>query len=161
VDADNKIVIGNSSILSNGGYQLWSVYSDGRFKENVSEDVPGLVFINLLRPVTYDRNIRKLDELLGVRETTEWEGRYDAENVRYTGFIAQEVEQAAEQVGYDFSGVDKTGNVMALRYAEFIVPLVKQQTMISKQQAIIEEQGLAIEALRSEVKRLNEENRLH
>jgi hypothetical protein len=50
------------------------------------------------------------------------------ENIRYTGFIAQEVEKAAKDVGYDFSGVDSPQNeqsLYGLRYAEFTVPLVK------------------------------------
>ena len=42
--------------------------------------------------------------------------------------IAQEVEQAASEIGYIFSGVDKPENensLYGLRYAEFVVPLVK------------------------------------
>jgi trimeric autotransporter adhesin len=45
-----------------------------------------------------------------------------------TGFIAQEVEVAAKSVGFDFSGVDAPKNendFYGLRYAEFVVPLVK------------------------------------
>jgi predicted RNase H-like nuclease (RuvC/YqgF family) len=46
----------------------------------------------------------------------------------YTGFIAQEVEAAANKISYNFSGVDKPkndGDTYSLRYAEFTVPLVK------------------------------------
>jgi len=46
----------------------------------------------------------------------------------YTGFVAQEVEQAAKELNYEFSGVDAPKNendVYGLRYAEFVVPLVK------------------------------------
>ena len=45
-----------------------------------------------------------------------------------SGFIAQEVEQAAKEIGYDFSGVDAPKNAndfYGIRYAEFVVPLVK------------------------------------
>ena len=45
-----------------------------------------------------------------------------------TGFIAQEVQKAAKDIGYDFSGVDAPKNendLYGLRYAEFVVPLVK------------------------------------
>ncbi len=48
--------------------------------------------------------------------------------IRYTGFLAQDVEKAAESIGYDFSGVDKPQHERdnySLRYAEFVVPLVK------------------------------------
>ena len=64
-----------------------------------------------------------------------------------TGFIAQEVEAAAKKVGFDFDGVSTPQNetdLYGIRYAEFLVPLVKamqeQQEMIDGQQAIIEQQ---------------------
>jgi hypothetical protein len=44
------------------------------------------------------------------------------------GFIAQEVEAAASSLNFDFHGVDKPKNDNShygLRYAEFVVPLVK------------------------------------
>ena len=45
-----------------------------------------------------------------------------------TGFMAQEVEQAAKELGYEFNGVDAPKNdkdFYGLRYAQFVVPLVK------------------------------------
>ena len=45
-----------------------------------------------------------------------------------TGFIAQEVEEAAKATGFEFSGIDKPksdNDYYGLRYAEFVVPLVK------------------------------------
>ncbi|MFB1004269.1 MAG: hypothetical protein QMC70_09065, partial [Bacteroidia bacterium] len=71
-----------------------------------------------------------------------------------TGFIAQEVEAAAQKIGFDFDGVSTPQNetdLYGIRYAEFVVPLVKaiqeqqetiegQQEMIDGQQAIIEQQ---------------------
>lgn len=45
---------------------------------------------------------------------------------RYTGFLAQEVEEAARAIGFDFSAVDNPkneGDLYGLRYAEFVVPL--------------------------------------
>ncbi len=145
-DINNRAVIGNNYMSSIGGYQSWSVYSDGRFKENVTEDVPGLAFINLLRPVSFTKNPRKLDALMGLSEQNAWEGKDNAEKIRYTGFIAQEVQQAATQLHYEFSGVDDTGGIMSLRYAEFVAPLVKA----------IQEQQAEIEALKAEVKLLKE-----
>lgn len=59
-------------------------------------------------------------------------------NVRFTGFIAQDVEKAAQSIGYDFSGVDKAKNendFYGLRYSEFVVPMVKA---IQEQQSQIE-----------------------
>jgi trimeric autotransporter adhesin len=69
------------------------------------------------------------------------------EGVRFTGFIAQEVEAAAKSIGFDFSGVDKPTNSdakYALRYAEFVVPLVKA---VQEQEVIIESQNRKIEDL--------------
>ena len=73
--------------------------------------------------------------------------------MRKSGFIAQDVEQAANAIGYDFSGVDAPKNendFYGLRYAEFVVPLVKAvqelsaendllNRQLSKQQAHIDE----------------------
>ena len=61
----------------------------------------------------------------------------DCEKVTYTGFLAQEVEQAALAVGYDFSGYTKPQNdqqFYTIRYAEFVVPIVKA---MQEQQLII------------------------
>ncbi len=70
----------------------------------------------------------------------------EKEKTVFSGFIAQEVEQAAKELNYDFSGVDKPNNdrdLYGLRYAEFVVPLVKavqeQQKIIQSQQAQIDE----------------------
>ena len=54
-----------------------------------------------------------------------------------TGFIAQEVEKAAHEVNYNFSGVGKPkdeNGIYSLRYSEFVVPLVKA---VQEQQKII------------------------
>ena len=73
-----------------------------------------------------------------------------------TGFIAQEVEAAAKKIGFNFSGVDKPKNdtdFYGLRYAEFVVPLVKG---MQEQQAIIEEQNKRIEKLERLLKEFSE-----
>ena len=52
------------------------------------------------------------------------------------GRVAQEVESAANSVGYDFSGVDKpktADGLYGLRYSEFVVPLVKAIQELSKE----------------------------
>ncbi len=64
VNASNKIQLGSSTtvLASTGGI---TIVSDGRFKEKVkSEDVPGLDFINQLRPVTYNFNYTQFDNYL-------------------------------------------------------------------------------------------------
>jgi hypothetical protein len=122
--ATDQVRIGNVFVNSIGGYVNWSNISDGRFKENLSENVPGLSFISQLRPVTYRLNRNAVNAYIGV------DAAYKGEAMSgiTTGFVAQEVEEAAQQLGYDFSGVDAPKNdkdVYALRYSDFVVPLVK------------------------------------
>ena len=125
VDANDKVRIGNSSVSSIGGQVSWTNFSDARIKDNIQENVPGLEFINELRPVTYHFNVTKQNKLSGLIDTMIWQSKYDIEKIQFSGFIAQEVESAASTINYDFSGVDKSGEIMGLRYAEFVVPLVK------------------------------------
>jgi len=138
----NTVRVGNSSVVSIGGYANWTNVSDLRFKTNIAEDVQGLDFIQKLRPVTYHLDLHSIErffeEHYGEMDDTEWEGKYDKNDIQYSGFIAQEVEQAALELGYDFSGVDQPKNeddFYGLRYAEFVVPLVKA---VQEQQEIIE-----------------------
>ncbi|MCB0619900.1 MAG: hypothetical protein KDC41_14560, partial [Saprospiraceae bacterium] len=92
---------------------------------------------------------------------------------RYTGFIAQEVEEAAREVGYDFSGVDAPDNpddIYGLRYAEFNVPLVKavqeldrlakeQQEDLDRQQTSIDQAWEAVRSHQHTLTELQEEVR--
>jgi hypothetical protein len=55
---------GNSATVSYGGWADWTNVSDGRFKTNIKENVPGLAFINQLRPVTYRLKATALDNFL-------------------------------------------------------------------------------------------------
>ena len=86
----------------------------------------GLDFILRLRPVIYNLNIDKNDS--NTIEDNQFSGKYDIQKIKFSGFIAQEVEQAAIDANFDFSGVEKPANdndTYALKYGEFTVPLVK------------------------------------
>ena len=154
VSSNNRVRIGNSSISRIGGQVAWTNLSDGRIKDNVKEAVPGLSFISKLRPVTYTINTRKQDEITmqampdSIKEERMLsdEEYLKSSSIVRTGFIAQEVEAAAEKVGFDFDGVSAPENetdLYGIRYAEFVVPLVKavqeQQEMIESQQEMIEQ----------------------
>ncbi|GDX48301.1 hypothetical protein LBMAG25_11190 [Bacteroidota bacterium] len=152
VDANNKVRIGNSSIASNGGQVSWTAFSDARIKNSIQENVPGLTFINALRPVTYHFDITKQNQLMGITDTANWQGKYDIEKIQFTGFIAQEVEAAAKKIGYDFSGVDKTGNLLGLRYSEFVMPLVKSVQELSAQNEKLENQNDELKIQNDELK---------
>ena len=165
----NMVRVGNAYVGSIGGYTGWTIISDKRFNENVKEDVPGLNFINLLRPVTFQLDCEKINALNGVNERRKKikEQNPDAEFLsgeKYskitTGFLAQEVEAAAKSIGFDFSGVDAPKNdkdMYGLRYAEFVVPLVKavqeQQKMIAEMQQKNEELQKQIDELKAILKK--------
>jgi len=160
--ASNQVRIGNSSVTSIGGYAAWSNLSDGRAKKNIRSEVPGISFINLLQPVMYNLDLDVVDELLksddpkinevrdSVRKTLSPEekkvmtkARADKEKRVYTGFVAQDVEKAARSIGYDFSGVDVPENgkgAYGLRYAEFVVPLVKAVQELGEQNDRLQKQ---------------------
>jgi hypothetical protein len=153
--SSNSVRIGNSTINTIGGYANWSNVSDARFKTNIKEEVRGLDFIKKLRPVTYNLD---MDAIASFNNTPDSLRLKEAEALKeemlQTGFIAQEVEQAAQDLGYDFSGVDKPQNDQGsygLRYAEFVVPLVKA---MQEQQVMIEEQQKMLEAQTEELQRL-------
>ena len=147
--ASNQVRIGNNSVTSIGGFAAWTNLSDGRYKTNIQQNVPGLDFILKLQPVTYNFDFDKLNKTLKpvsadhsstslvTSEIVATEKNPNA-GVRYSGFVAQDVEKAAKEIGYDFSGVDKAKSetdLYGLRYSEFVVPMVKA---IQEQQAQIE-----------------------
>lgn len=153
--ASNQVRIGNTSVTSIGGQVGWSTLSDKRFKTNIRQDVVGLDFILKLKPVTYNIDADKFDRFLGIPDSLRLHNaNMEKATIKYTGFIAQEVERAAIESNYDFSGIDKPKNEndhYSLRYSEFVVPLVKS---IQEQQEIIENQNIEIENLKSELEQL-------
>jgi len=84
--------------------------------------------------------VQKLNDFLGEDDSeVDKVGTALKENIVQSGFIAQEVEQAANEIGYDFSGIDLPKNEndhYGIRYAEFVVPLVKA---VQEQQQMIDE----------------------
>ena len=199
--ASNQVMIGNNHITSIGGYVPWTTISDKRVKKNIRQDVPGLEFIRLLQPVTYNMDLEAADKIVRNGMTREeWiedrtrndrrdreqgvagqarndesarndgskmnkemtpppvdtKAREAKEKIVYSGFIAQDVEKAAQSIGYDFSGVDAAANdnsLYGLRYSEFIVPLVKAVQELSVQN---DAKDSVIVALESRIDRLEE-----
>jgi hypothetical protein len=187
VDASDKVRIGNTDVTSIGGEVGWTSFSDERIKDNVNENVPGLVFIKALRPVTYHFNVAKENALLGVQHNSvkdislpQLKGikmggkdltmpsltmpgmkniaaneNHEIEKIQFTGFLAQDVDKAAKSIGYDFSGIDKSGKIMGLRYSDFVVPLVKAVQELSKQNEYLQKQ---IEELKATISNNNNSN---
>jgi hypothetical protein len=151
--------VGNPATTSIGGPVGWSTISDKRVKTNIRADIPGLALIMELRPVTYNINVTAMRAFSRVSTVDNpsarnsgqsfeqsatasagdrlMEDAYKAkEQVLYTGFVAQEVDAAAKKLQYNFNGVDSPDNpndLYALRYDEFVVPLVKAAQELSAQ----------------------------
>ena len=131
VNASNKVVIGNSSATTVGGYGAWSNYSDIRLKENIiyKNDL-GLEFVLKMKTASYnytdDENKRRRD-----------------------GLIAQDVQQALQELDAEFSGLvvdDDEMKTLNLSYSEFVIPLINA---VQEQQAMIEELKKEIEELKA------------
>ena len=142
-NAVNQLRLGGISEFDLNGATV-SNASDGRFKYNVQDNIPGLAFIMDLKPVTYNFDYKKYNRFHNQ------EGFERSEDYIESGFIAQEVEASAKKTGYNFDGVivpkDKTKQNYRLSYSKFVVPLVKS----------VQEQQEEIEALKGEYAQLKE-----
>jgi hypothetical protein len=109
VNASNKVVLGNASASTVGGYGAWTNYSDRRLKENiVYKSNLGLNFITQLNPVSFNY----IDDI--------YKRRRD-------GLIAQEVDLILKELGTEFSGFiidNDPEETMNLSYSEFVIPLI-------------------------------------
>ena len=141
ITASGQVRIGDYNVSSIGGYANWTNLSDARFKTAIQENVPGLRLIEKLRPVTYHLDtdaIQKFFSDLGAPANIV---HSDKKNEIQIGFIAQEVEQAARELNFDFHAVDKPKNehdFYGLRYAEFVPVLVKALQELQKENKILE-----------------------
>jgi hypothetical protein len=108
----NEITLGNSSIATLR-CQVTTItsLSDARDKANVQDLPAGLEFINALRPVSFDWDMRDGGKV----------GEQD------TGFIAQDLKAAQEQLGVSIPGLVYENNPDRLEagYGKLIAPLVK------------------------------------
>jgi hypothetical protein len=158
--ASDEVRVGNYEVTSIGGFADWTNISDKRVKKNIRENVPGLAFINKLKPVTYNLDLNAADRIMRPDAAASLDGkpiqptqqdvaaRTIKEQVIYTGFVAQDVEQAAKELDYDFSGVDAAKNekdLYGLRYAEFVVPLVKAVQELSSKNDVLEKENNQLE----------------
>ena len=162
ITQSNTVVIGNPSVTDIGGFVDWTDFSDGRAKKNIRTEVPGLDFVKLLQPIMYNLDLDVIDELqrsddpqinhfrdsLRLARSPEIKeidakARANKEKIVYSGFVAQDVEEAAHSVGYDFSGVNAPPNgkgTYGLRYAKFVVPLVKSVQELNEKNDRLQEQ---------------------
>ncbi|MFY9310321.1 MAG: tail fiber domain-containing protein [Bacteroidia bacterium] len=162
VNASNKIRLGDGNITVIEGQVAFTNVSDGRFKKNINEnDVKGLDFIMRLRPVSYNVDTRQFEEFLMKNQPDSVKIRHFRDkdftvstNIRHSGFVAQEVEQAAQATGFNFTGLHKPeteDDNYGLAYSEFVVPLVKG---MQEQQQIIEDLKAQVEKLKTDLLQL-------
>lgn len=137
VTASNQVRIGDSNVTSIGGQVSWTSLSDGRFKREIKNDVAGLDFINQLNPVSYTFDKKALNSFLRIPDSLQRDNAEARANPRrQIGFVAQEAEALVKKSGYVFSGVEVPQNEndpYTIRYAEFVVPLVKAVQELSTQ----------------------------
>jgi trimeric autotransporter adhesin len=148
ITASDQVRIGNSYVTSIGGEVGWTTLSDGRFKNNVKENVLGLDFILKLRPVSYQVDKDGLQQFLGVKNHEQKEGGEKTKSIE-SGFIAQEVETTVQELGFEFSGIDAPKNdkdYYGLRYGQFVVPLVKGMQEQQKQIETIKAENAELKA---------------
>jgi regulator of replication initiation timing len=170
VNASDKVRLGDAFVSVVEGPVAYSVASDARFKRQVKEDVKGLDFIRELRPVTYTFEASKYKEHVSPdnqsdKEQTDEQKSLErtraekADKALHTGFLAQEVEEAAQKVGYEkFDGVIAPQNdhdIYSLRYSLFVVPLVKAVQELDEEDEAVKEE---VQALEEEVYDLQMEN---
>jgi trimeric autotransporter adhesin len=158
-NTSNKVRIGNSAVTVIEGQVPFTTPSDGRYKFNVKDDVPGLGFITQLRPVTYQFDVKRFEAQqanASINTNVLNTGYNEASMMRRSGFIAQEVEKAAMEAGYNFSGLitPKTSqDHYGLSYESFVVPLVKAVQELNKK---VEEQNNKIAGLQSQLDALKQ-----
>ena len=118
-----KIVLGNASATTVGGYGNWSNYSDRRLKENISySNNLGLDFILKLKTATYNY-------------------KADTNKRHRDGLIAQDVEQALKELGVNFSGLitdDDKDKTLNLSYSDFVLPLINAVQELYKRNQVLE-----------------------
>lgn len=164
--ASNQVMLGNTSVTSVKAAGSYVIYSDGRFKKNIKQDVPGLEFINQLKPVTYNYDIHKLNDYINPDKFSQQQSKQSAELKKinedaiskkehklYTGFVAQDVEKIMDKLGYDFSGLYKPQNdkdPYGLSYADFVVPLVKAVQELSAKNDSLVTKVTELESLKTE-----------
>lgn len=90
VNASNKIRLGATTVTVIEGQVAYSFPSDGRFKSEVKQNVPGLDFVMRLKPVTYrfdtEKFNRHLTQDLTGKESEDLDYT-ESESIVHTGFI--------------------------------------------------------------------------
>jgi hypothetical protein len=137
-DATNKGRWGNASISTNNIQTDWTVDSDNRIKDNITNSTLGLTFINALRPKTFTK-VHPADypeAILEARYKTGG-GNFDDDTNQiirdtfdttkvWNGLVAQDVKATMDSLGVDFSGwSEEINGKQGISYSSLIMPLIK------------------------------------
>jgi hypothetical protein len=135
---DNKYDLGSTGIRWRNIYCMGGSISlsDGRKKEQITNSILGLGFINALRPVSYkfkDYDTQSSPNIDGNTHTI----HHTFIRTHY-GLITQEVETVMTNAGLtsnDFAGFirDEATDFYGLRYEEFLSPMIKAIQELSTQ----------------------------
>jgi hypothetical protein len=138
---DNTLSIGSSTKRWGAVYVTGGTVSssDEREKTEITNSALGLNFINALRPVSYKWKVGGRDVRTDFDKGKDENGNYtqivtDRAGIRtHFGLIAQEVKEVLG--GQDFGGYvyDNDSDKYALRYEQFISPLIKAVQELSQQ----------------------------
>ena len=161
---DNEIALGNTSISAIKGQVAFSTYSDRRIKREINDSKLGLDFIMNLRPVTYKmKNPADYpDELLEDRfrmdvtsgpnnQLTDFRPADD--QTIYDGLIAQEVKEAIDEAGVNWSGwsENESDGKQGVQYGALTIPLIKavqeQQETINSLKKVNQELSERLKAI--------------
>jgi hypothetical protein len=147
----NSFVVGDADASVSVNYTasspVWTQDSDSYLKKDIQDSNFGLSFINDLRPVLFKRKTK--EEFSDSVEDAPYKDRaVEEEDVinRY-GFIAQEVQQAADDAGFEeFDGVsvDSKG-VYRMGNGALVQPLVKAVQELSSKIDSLESRLAALE----------------
>jgi len=155
--------IPNASLSVNGvankpGGGAWSVISDKRLKENISEYSEGLELIRKVRPVSFSYN-SKMTEIWG--ENEQIKGKV------YQGVIAQDLQKIAPDMVREVNVAQKDGtpgeSFLEVDPNKFTYALInavqEQQKQIDAQQEQMQAQQEQLQELMVEIKALKEANK--
>ena len=177
VSMSNKMRFGGSGVTILEAPAPLSVVSDARFKTNITPTVQGLDFIRLLKPVQYNMDAEKMERFMTRHMPDSSRNKRlleqdlkPASAIVRTGFLAQDVEAAAKQCGFDASDlVHKPVNendYYSVAYSQFVMPLVKstqellamveaQATTIKKHEQEMQQMRLKMEEMQKKTKQNN------
>ncbi|WP_336513925.1 T9SS type A sorting domain-containing protein [Pollutibacter soli] len=133
--ASNQVRIGNSDITDIGGTKAFAKISDARFMLIEEDEVAGMNFIEKLRPVSYTTVLKKSNQAIGNVLSSEMNSGARKistpatnDTLISTGFIPAELSQLIKETSPVIKVIDDPGDgsdEYGIRYAEFVVPLVK------------------------------------